>query len=96
MERNPGDSCPCPYQIDNAHLWLPLSELGGIWMRRMMLRLELQMEQASEVWIPSVMLDRPLENMEQEIKGAFLDHTFPFSHDSVVDVGKLVCHSASQ
>lgn len=27
-----------------------------------MLRLELQMELASEVWIPSVMLDQPLEN----------------------------------
>lgn len=55
-----------PYQIDNVHPWLPLSELGGIWMRRrrrrkMMLRLELQLELASEVWIPSVMLDQPLE-----------------------------------
>lgn len=29
------------------------------------LRLELQTEQASEFWIPSVMLDQPLQNSPQ-------------------------------
>lgn len=62
----------------------------------MMLRLELQLERASEVWIPSVMLDQPLENREREIKGVFLDHTLRFSHDKAVDVTKLVFHSVSQ
>lgn len=62
----------------------------------MLLRLELQMERASEVWIPSVMLDQPLENREREIKGAFLDHILPFSHGRAVHVTKLVCHSVSQ
>lgn len=59
-----------------------------------MLRLELQMERASEVWIPSVMLDQPLENKEWEIKGAFFGAHF--SPDRAVDVRELVCHSESQ
>lgn len=61
-----------------------------------MLGLELQMERASEVWIPSVLLDQPLENKEWEIKGPFLDHTLPFFPDRVMDVRKLVCPSVSQ